>query len=111
MFANSWDANPLPDGINSGEFWVSHLGEGIIADAFRWAHQADPRALLFYNDYNTAGQDGTNAKSDAVYAWVQKMIAQGVPINGIGEQGHLDTQYGFNGTTMQTTWPATPAWA
>jgi GH35 family endo-1,4-beta-xylanase len=33
-----------------------------------WAHQADPHALLFYNDYNIAGEDGTNAKSDAVYA-------------------------------------------
>ena len=101
IFANSWDSSPLPDGINGGDFWISHLGEGIVADAFRWAHQADPKALLFYNDYNIAGQDGTNAKSDAVYAWVKQMLAQGVPINGIGEQGHLDTQYGFDGTTMQ----------
>jgi endo-1,4-beta-xylanase len=101
MFANSWDGNPLPDGINGDDFWVSHLGEGIIADAFRWAHQADPKALLFYNDYNIAGEDGTNAKSDAVFAWVQQMRAQGVPINGVGEQGHLDTQYGFSGARMQ----------
>jgi endo-1,4-beta-xylanase len=101
MFANSWDPNPLPDGINGDDFWVSHLGEGIIADAFRWAHQADPKALLFYNDYNIAGEDGTNAKSDAVYAWVQQMRAQGVPIDGIGEQGHLDTQYGFSGARMR----------
>ncbi|MCL2543116.1 MAG: endo-1,4-beta-xylanase [Nocardioidaceae bacterium] len=97
MFANSWDANPLPDGINGDEFWVQHLGEGIIADAFRWAHAADPHALLFYNDYNISGEDGTNAKADAVYAWAKKMRAEGVPIDGIGEQGHLDTQYGFSG--------------
>jgi endo-1,4-beta-xylanase len=101
VFANSWDPNPLADGINHDDFWVSHLGEDIIADAFRWAHQADPNALLFYNDFNIAGQDGTNAKADAVYAWAKKLQAQGVPINGIGEQGHLDTQYGFSGAQFQ----------
>jgi endo-1,4-beta-xylanase len=100
FFANSWDPHPLPDGINGDDFWVQHLGEGIIADAFRWAHQADPHALLFYNDYNIAGEDGTNAKSDSVYAWMKQMLAAGVPINGIGDQGHLDTQYGFP-TLMQ----------
>jgi endo-1,4-beta-xylanase len=101
VFANAWDPHPLADGINGDDFWVSHLGEGIVADVFRWAHQADPNALLFYNDFNISGQDGTNAKSDAVYAWAKKMQAQGVPINGIGEQGHLDTQYGFSGTQFQ----------
>jgi endo-1,4-beta-xylanase len=101
VFANSWDPHPLADGINGDDFWVSHLGEGIIADAFRWAHQADPHALLFYNDFNIAGEDGTNAKADAVYAWVKSLQAQGVPINGVGEQGHLDTQYGFSGAKMQ----------
>jgi endo-1,4-beta-xylanase len=95
FFANSWDKQALPSGINGGDFWVQHLGEGILADVFRWAHQADPKALLFYNDYNIAGEDGSNAKSDAVYAWVKNMLAQGVPIHGIGDQGHLDTQYGF----------------
>src|SRR5690348_11408507 len=101
VFANSWDPHPLADGINGDDFWVSHLGEGIVADAFRWAHQADPNALLFYNDFNISGQDGTNAKADAVYAWAKKLQAQGVPINGIGEQGHLDTQYGFSGAQFQ----------
>ena len=50
------------------------IGPGYIADAFRWAHQADPKALLFYNDYNI---EGVNAKSDAVYALVQQLRAQG----------------------------------
>jgi endo-1,4-beta-xylanase len=99
--ANEFFTDSSPSGINPNDFWISHLGTGIIADAFRWAHQADPKALLFYNDYNIAGEDGTNAKSDAVYAWVQQMLADGVPINGIGDQGHLDTQFGFSGTKMQ----------
>jgi endo-1,4-beta-xylanase len=93
--ANEFFTDSNPSMINPNDFWVSHLGAGIIADAFRWAHAADPHALLFYNDYNIAGEDGTNAKSDAVYAWLQQMLAQGVPINGVGDQGHLDTQYGF----------------
>jgi endo-1,4-beta-xylanase len=93
--ANEFFTDSNPSRINPNEFWVSHLGSGIIADAFRWAHAADPRALLFYNDYNIAGEDGSNAKSDAVYAWVKQQLADGVPINGIGDQGHLDTQFGF----------------
>ena len=35
-----------------------------------------------------------------MYAWVKQLLAQGVPINGVGDQGHLDTQYGFP-TQMQ----------
>ena len=93
--ANEFFTDANPSTINPNDFWVSHLGPGIIADAFRWAHEADPHALLFYNDYNIAGEDGTNAKSDAVYAWLTQMKALGVPIDGVGDQGHLDTQYGF----------------
>jgi endo-1,4-beta-xylanase len=99
FFADA-SAGALADGINANDFWVQHLGEGIIADAFRWAHAADPRALLFYNDYNIAGEDGTNAKSDAVFAWVQQMLADRVPIDGVGDEGHLDTQFAFP-TAMQ----------
>jgi len=98
--ANEFFTDSNPSTINPNDFWVSHLGTGVIADAFRWAHQADPHALLFYNDYNIAGEDGSNAKSDAVFTWLKQMLAQGVPINGVGDQGHLDTQYGFSGTQM-----------
>ncbi|GAA4877007.1 endo-1,4-beta-xylanase [Kitasatospora terrestris] len=100
VFANSWD-KALPNGLNSEDFWIRHLGEGIVADVFRWAHQADPKALLFYNDYNIAGQDGSNAKFTAVHDYVERLLAQGVPIDGIGEQGHLDTQYGFDPQRFQ----------
>ncbi|SRR5216683_2178716 len=93
--ANEFFTDANPSTINPNDFWVSHLGSGVIADAFRWAHAADRHALLFYNDYNIAGEDGTNAKSDAAYAFVTRLKAQGVPINGVGDQGHLDTQFGF----------------
>jgi endo-1,4-beta-xylanase len=86
------------DGTPRQDLWYNAYqqltgdGLGYIADAFRWAHQADPNAQLFYNDYNL---EFTGAKSNAVYSFVQQLQAQGVPINGVGFQGHLDTQYGY----------------
>ena len=62
------------------------LGDQYIADAFRLAKQADPQALLFYNDY---GGEGLNQKSDRIYDLVQGLRAQGVPIDGVGLQMHI----------------------
>ena len=92
------DSNPSQ--VNPNDFWVSHLGPGIIADAFRWARAADRRAVLCYNDYNIAGEDGSNAKFDAAFSLVQSMLAQGVPIDCVGDQGHLDLQFGFDPDRM-----------
>jgi endo-1,4-beta-xylanase len=86
------------DGTMRDTLWLRAMGPGYIADAFRWAHQADPRALLFYNDYNI---EGMGPKSDAVFALVKQLRAEGVPINGVGAQGHLDTQYGFPNQMQQ----------
>jgi endo-1,4-beta-xylanase len=80
------------DGTLRESIWLRHLGPGYIADAFGWAREADPGALLFYNDYNI---EGRNPKSDAVYALVQRLRAEGVPIDGVGLQGHLGVQLGF----------------
>ncbi|GLX51097.1 beta-xylanase [Streptomyces hygroscopicus subsp. hygroscopicus] len=100
VFANSWET-PQADGLNADDFWIKHLGSGIVGDVFRWAHKADPKALLMYNDYNITGEDGTNVKFQAVYDFVRNLREQGVPIDGIGEQGHLDTQYGFDAQRYQ----------
>jgi endo-1,4-beta-xylanase len=62
------------------------LGDGYIAEAFRTARAADPTALLFYNDY---GGEGLNAKSDRIYELMKSLLAQGVPIDGIGLQMHI----------------------
>ncbi|RRO18877.1 endo-1,4-beta-xylanase [Saccharopolyspora rhizosphaerae] len=72
--------------------WIRELGPGIIADAFRWAHEADPNAKLFFNDY---GVESDNAKSDAYYALIQDLLAQGVPVHGFSAQAHLDLDDGF----------------
>lgn len=89
-----WDvANEIfnDDGTWRDTVWLRNLGPGYVADAFRWAHQADPKAKLFLNDYNN---EGLNAKSDAYYALVKQLKAQGVPVQGYGIQGHLAVQYG-----------------
>ncbi len=62
------------------------LGDQYIADAFRIARQADPQALLFYNDY---GGEGLSQKSNRIYDLVQTLRAQGVPIDGVGLQMHI----------------------
>ncbi len=57
-----------------------------IEQAFRWAHDADPKALLFYNDYSA---ETINPKSDAIYAMAKDFRNRGVPLDGIGLQMHV----------------------
>ncbi|MFE9815166.1 endo-1,4-beta-xylanase [Streptomyces sp. NBC_00236] len=78
------------DGTLRDSIWLRKLGPGYIADAFRWAHQADPKAKLFINDYNI---EGVNAKSTALYDLVVELRKHRVPIDGVGIQGHLAVQY------------------
>ncbi len=61
-------------------------GDEFIAKAFEFAHEADPNAQLFYNDYNECDP----GKRDRIYNMVKKMQEQGVPIHGIGMQGHYN---------------------
>jgi endo-1,4-beta-xylanase len=91
--SDPWDSPPE---IHLKGFWAEHLGEGYSADAFRWARAADPHALLFYNDYNLEafGDKGPSDKVWYVYNMIKKLRAEGVPIDGLGSQGHLGTQYG-----------------
>lgn len=83
-----WDVVNEVLGDNGGfrdSFLYQQLGEEFIADAFRAAAEADPDATLFINDYSTTG---INAKSDTLYQLVQDLQADGVPIDGVGFQGH-----------------------
>src|SRR5579863_2129544 len=65
---------------------LSDNGPAYIEQAFRWAHEADSQALLFYNDN---GAEGLNRKSDAIYAIVKDFRHRGVPIDGVGLQMHI----------------------
>ncbi|MDG6101470.1 endo-1,4-beta-xylanase [Dactylosporangium aurantiacum] len=86
-------------GGNAGSFkqqFADLLGPDYLAEAFRTARAADPKALLFYNDYNIEafGDGGPGDKTQFVYDMVKRLRADGVPIDGVGSQGHLATQYG-----------------
>ena len=61
-------------------------GDEFIAKAFQYAREADPKALLFYNDYNECDP----VKSQRIYNMVKAMKQAGVPIDGIGMQGHYN---------------------
>jgi Beta-1,4-xylanase len=64
--------------------WLRVIGEDYIEHAFRIAHEADPNALLFYNDYSTTDP----GKRDRIYQLAKDLLDKGVPIHGIGMQGH-----------------------
>ncbi|MCF0092009.1 endo-1,4-beta-xylanase [Micromonospora sp. MH99] len=100
--SDPWDT---PSTLHYKGFWAQNLGPDYIADAFRWARAADPKALLFYNDYNIEAFGSGNPADDKtqfVYDMAKRLRAQGVPIDGVGSQGHLGTQYG-NFDTLQVT--------
>lgn len=85
----AWDVVNEVISDNPAEFYRNSLfyqlcGEEFIAKAFQWAHEADPKALLFYNDYNEIDP----VKREKIIKMVKKLKAKGVPIHGIGLQGH-----------------------
>uniref|UniRef100_A0A7S3KXK5 endo-1,4-beta-xylanase n=1 Tax=Amphora coffeiformis TaxID=265554 RepID=A0A7S3KXK5_9STRA len=85
-----WDVvneSLAPDGSLAENIFYEVLGPSYIADAFRWAHQADPTARLFYND-NKVEAIGS-AKSDAFYNLVADLKGKGIPIHGVGLQAHF----------------------
>ena len=85
------------DGTWRDTIWYRNLGPGFVADAFRWAHRADPGAKLYLNDYNN---EGLSPKSDAYYNLVKQLKAEGVPVQGYGVQGHLALQYTWPDSTL-----------
>ncbi len=86
-----WDVvnEALEDGAGRPRetVWYKGIGPDYLDLAFQWAHEADPDALLFYNDYNA---EGMNRKSNAVYDLVKGMLERGVPIHGVGLQMHIE---------------------
>jgi endo-1,4-beta-xylanase len=93
----AWDV--VNEALNSDgalaedNFWYQGIGPEYIELAFRWAREADPNALLFYNESYAEGMD---KKSDGVYTLVQNMIGRGVPIDGVGMQMHTGLGWSTN---------------
>ncbi len=82
--AFSWPGHPANPYRESKLYKL--CGDEFIAKAFQFAREADPNALLFYNDYNAADP----GKRDRIFNMVKKMKDAGVPIDGIGMQGHYN---------------------
>ena len=77
--------------------WYRHVGPDYLTMAFKWAHEADPDAQLYYNDYNIEqGAMKANGKHASSMLLLKRLIKEGAPINGVGIQGHwhLDTNLG-----------------
>jgi endo-1,4-beta-xylanase len=70
------------------DIWLEKLGPAYIAMAFRFAHEADPKARLVLNDY---GAEGMGPKADTVYRLVKALKQVGAPIDAVGFETHVDT--------------------
>lgn len=84
MDDGSYRTNSEEEGQRSG--WYGALGESYIAEAFIAARAADPDAKLFYNDYYNYHP----VRRQAIYEMLEGLLDAGVPIDGVGLQGHLN---------------------
>jgi len=78
------------DGTLRRTIWREHLGDGYIEQAFAYAHEADPGARLFYNDYML---EGNSTKRNAVLKYFSNLRSRGVKVDGIGLQCHITTLF------------------
>lgn len=87
-----WDVvnEALADGQGTNvlrtSLWSEIIGPDFIAHAFRFAHAADPDAILRYNDYGLEGA----AKRKRLMALIRELQAQKVPVHAIGSQAHVN---------------------
>jgi len=84
---NSWDVvNEVlnDDGTLRQTLWLKIIGPDYIERAFEYAHEADPKAQLIYNDYSLENEP----KRSGAIALVKKLRSEGIPISGVGIQGH-----------------------
>jgi endo-1,4-beta-xylanase len=76
------------DGWRASE-WYRIIGPEYVELAFTFAHEADPDALLVYNDYETESP----AKRELIVRMVKSLQAKGVPVHAVGHQSHLYAEY------------------
>jgi endo-1,4-beta-xylanase len=85
----AWDVvneaiDDKPDTYLRNSVWYQICGEDFITKAFEYAHEADPEAELFYNDYNSE----VPSKRDKICKLLKSLKDAGVPVTGVGLQGH-----------------------
>jgi endo-1,4-beta-xylanase len=89
---NGWDVVNealAEDGTLRETPWLKIIGEDYIEKAFEYAHEADPAAQLYYNDYSIENEK----KRDGAVALLRKLKEKGVPVYGIGIQGHDNLKF------------------
>lgn len=86
------------NGSLKDNFWLKHIGPDYIKLAFQWAKEADPDVLLFYNDYEN---DVWSPKTEATLAYLTTLRENGVPIDGIGLQMHMDVANDFDSNQLK----------
>lgn len=88
---HGWDV--VNEAINDGagdyrqSVFYKVIGKEYLVLAFKWAHEADPDAELYYNDYNL---DANDRKRATAIELVKYLREQGCRIDGIGMQGHYN---------------------
>ncbi len=85
---NAGQAGNMPNGLRSDSPFNRIIGSPeYILMAFKWAHEADPNAELYYNDYNL---DASDFKRANCVELIKYLKANGAPITGVGMQGHYN---------------------
>ena len=79
----------LDDGTLRNSKFLQIIGEDYIPLAFQFAHEADPGAELYYNDYN----EWHVGKRETIVKLVNSLKEKGIRIDGIGMQGHMGMEY------------------
>jgi len=92
-----WDVvnEAIADGngtnVLRNSLWLEIIGPDYLAKAFQYAHEADPDAILRYNDYGLENP----VKRGKLVALIRSLREQGVPIHAIGSQAHLNVSTSF----------------
>jgi endo-1,4-beta-xylanase len=106
---HSWDvvneAIRVEDGRADGlrnSVWLRLIGEDYIELAFKTAREADPQALLTYNDYGIEAETREGEqKREAVIEMLRRMVARRVPVDAVGVQSHIAAAVAAGGTGAQ----------
>jgi endo-1,4-beta-xylanase len=104
-----WDVvnEALADGSGTNvlrnSLWLEIIGPDFIAKAFQYAHEADPNAILRYNDYGLENP----AKRKRLASLIKELQAQKVPVHAIGSQAHVNVATSFETMDQSLTEMAT----
>jgi len=77
------------DGTMRQSNWMKIIGKDYVAKAFQFAHEADPQAELYYNDYSLENEP----KRNGAIRLIQELKSQGVPVAAVGLQGHNNLKF------------------